>query len=220
MSGHERERLSAYLDDELHLDERTAVEAHLASCPECTAFLAQLVAANEAAAALPAEAPEGYFETLPARVRARLQPRKAAFAVRRVPVWTWAAAAALLLAVITPLTLRQTRPTPEAASSSLPAAAPPAPRKADSNAAARSSAPEAPPKASAPTLSRAGPSPPVVLPPAAQASAVVPPVAAAARPEAKDEAAHGVFSREPAAAPPDEPALARPEALADVESER
>ena len=57
---------------------------------------------DEAVASIAAEAPQGYFETLPARVRSRLEPKAA---TRRVPVWTWAAAAALLLAVVTPLTL-------------------------------------------------------------------------------------------------------------------
>jgi hypothetical protein len=104
MSGHERERLSAYLDGELAPAERAAVAAHLDACGECQARLAELGAADEAAAALPLEAPAGYFESFPARVRARLEPRPARRA-RRLPAWTWAAAAALLLAVVTPLTL-------------------------------------------------------------------------------------------------------------------
>jgi anti-sigma factor RsiW len=123
-SGHEHERLSAYLDGELAPAERARVAAHLEACAECTARLAELAAANEAMASLPSEAPQGYFESLPARVRARLEPRAVG---RRLPVWTWAAAAALLLAVVTPLTLLRQ---PDARSSlpagEIPAAAPPA----------------------------------------------------------------------------------------------
>ena len=118
MSAHERERLSAYLDGELAPAERAGVEAHLAACAECTAFLAELAAVDEAAAALPAEAPAGYFETFPARLRLRLEPRKPAAPVRRLPSWTWAVAAALVLAVVTPLTLREHgRPAPSDARS-------------------------------------------------------------------------------------------------------
>lgn len=217
MSGHERERLSAYLDGELPPGERDAVLAHLAACPECAAFLADLAAADEAAAALPVEAPEGYFETFPARVRARLRPRKAAFPARRVPAWTWAAAAALLLAVITPLTLRQVRPTEEMRSS-VPVTPPPVAMKADPDVAAGSHAFELGPRAS-PAAPRARPTPRVALPPAAPAPAVVPPVTDAAPPESKDEGAEGVFARAPAAPPPPDEALAKQDAPAGAESE-
>ena len=61
MNGHERERLSAYLDGELAPAERAKVAAHLGACAECAARLAELAAVDEAAAALPAEAPHGYF---------------------------------------------------------------------------------------------------------------------------------------------------------------
>lgn len=128
MSGHERERLSAYIDRELPPGERAAVEAHLAACPECAALLAELAAADEAAASLPAEAPDGYFEAFPGRVRARLEARRAAVPpARRVPVWTWAAAAALLLGVVAPLTLRQLRSPSVAAPSAVDAVRPSAP---------------------------------------------------------------------------------------------
>jgi len=102
MSGHEHERLSAYLDDALPPGERAQVAAHLDTCGECAARLAELAAVDGAVASLPYQAPQGYFEAFPARVRARLEPRAA---TRRLPVWTWAAAAALLLAIVTPLTL-------------------------------------------------------------------------------------------------------------------
>ena len=112
MSGHEHERLSAYLDGELPPEERAAVEAHLAACPDCASFLAELRAVDDAAASLPAEAPEGYFEGFPARVLARLEPRRPVEKPWRPPAWTWAAAAVLLLAVVTPLTLRSVRHEP------------------------------------------------------------------------------------------------------------
>lgn len=116
MSGHERERLCAYHDGELPLGERAAVAAHLAACPECTALLADMAAVDAAVASLPAGAPEGYFDALPSRVVARLgAAAKAPARTRRLPAWTWAAAAALLLAVVAPLTLRQPVPGPASA---------------------------------------------------------------------------------------------------------
>ena len=110
MSAHERERLSAYLDDELGAAARAVVEAHLGACAACREALAELAAVDDAAASLPAEAPEGYFDDFARRVRERgssRQPRAAAPARRRLPAWGWAVAAALLLAVVTPLTLRE-----------------------------------------------------------------------------------------------------------------
>ena len=55
MSGHDRERLSAYLDGELDPRERADVEAHLAACDACSELLARLAAARlgVGAAALP-----------------------------------------------------------------------------------------------------------------------------------------------------------------------
>jgi len=125
VSEHEHERLSAYLDGELPPEEMSAVAAHVAACPECAARLAEFAAVDEAAAALAATAPSGYFEALPGRMRTRLEPRRST--ARRLPAWTWAAAAALLLAVVTPLTLSkrsslQMEPTP---ARERPAAAPP-----------------------------------------------------------------------------------------------
>jgi negative regulator of sigma E activity len=112
MSAHERERLSAYLDGELTAAERAEVEAHLAACAACAALLATMGEVDDVARELPVEAPSGYFDSFPGRVRARIategapparpaRPR----AHRRLPAWTWAAAAALLLAVITPMTI-------------------------------------------------------------------------------------------------------------------
>jgi hypothetical protein len=222
MSGHERERLSAYLDGELPPQERAAVEGHLAACSECAAFLAELAAVDEAAASLPVEAPEGYFDSFPARVRSRLEAPKAAAARRRVPAWTWAAAAALLLAVVTPLTVRHLRPAPGEAPSTAAVALPPPPgtaeppRGEDARQAEPSSktvlgvAPPAPARSAAPA---APPAPRDTLRaalPAPEAAHEVP----------RDEAvAESRFAGEPAAAPPaPAPALAAPVALADAES--
>lgn len=219
MSGHERERLSAYLDRELPPDERAAVEAHLSACPECAAFLAELAVVDEAAASLPAEPPEGYFESFPARVRSRLEPPQAASPGRRVPAWTWAAAAALLLAVVTPLTLRQLRPAPAEAPSAPAALQPPgsAPEPKRAEEARRPEPPSTLPFRPVPR-GKGGPVPAAA--PAPAATAPVPPAA----PREKAEAD---FAREPVPLPPapaqavvarDETAAARAPAgnLADV----
>jgi Putative zinc-finger len=118
MSDHVRDRLDAYLDRELSEDERAEVSRHLTGCSECRLLLEEVAAVDEAARSLPADAPEGYFDTFAPRVKARLtRERRRAF---RPPVWSLAVAAALLLAVITPLTLREHEAPP-------PAAPPPAP---------------------------------------------------------------------------------------------
>jgi putative zinc finger protein len=232
VSTHERERLSAYLDDELDPAERAGVEAHLTACPECTAFLAELAAVDEAAAALPAEAPPGYFETFPARVRSRLQPRRARprpreapLSVRRFPAWTWAAAAALLLAVITPLTVRRALPPAPAraleprpsGSEGMPAVIPEPPRK-DLGAQAGAAEPKATPGPSAALPARPSG-------PAADRRAdrlrPLPPLATAAAPRQKrDEAAEGRFAPQPGAQPPDELGPSRQQAPAETGSER
>jgi hypothetical protein len=105
MSTHpSAEQLSAYLDQELPEAVRVSVEQHLRGCDACAAHLAELASVDEAARALPLEAPAGYFDDFAARVRGRLPARPAR---RTPPVWTWAAAAAVLLAVVTPLALRE-----------------------------------------------------------------------------------------------------------------
>lgn len=141
MSEHVRERLSAYLDRELAAADHDAVLAHLRGCEACRSHLAALTSVDKAARALPdVEAPARYFDTLPGRVRARLETTSAARLPRprpplgRLPVWTWAVAAALLLAVVAPLTLVRERrasltppPGPQA-SPAAPAAPPMTPR--------------------------------------------------------------------------------------------
>jgi hypothetical protein len=114
VTAHERERLAAWLDGALDPDERVEVEAHLAACSECARLVAEMEGVDEAVRAMPVEAPSGYFDQLPGRVRSRIESEDAKRAAAtpapargRVPAWTWAAAAALLLAVITPLTLER-----------------------------------------------------------------------------------------------------------------
>ena len=109
MSAHEEQRLSAWLDGELDEGARAAVEAHLARCAECRETLAALRAVDPAARELGVRAPEGDFDGFAARVRERIEAEAAVRrpASWRPPTWTWAVAAALLLAVVTPLTLHR-----------------------------------------------------------------------------------------------------------------
>jgi anti-sigma factor RsiW len=104
MSAHVLDRLSAYLDGELSPPDRALVAEHLAGCDECSRRLQALTIVDAAARELPAEPPRGYFSSFPGRVRRRLEgdTRERSW---RVPAWTWAAAAAALLAVVAPLTL-------------------------------------------------------------------------------------------------------------------
>jgi Putative zinc-finger len=108
MSAHPSpEQLGAYLDGELEASARAAVDAHLRECAECGAHLLDLSAVDDAARALPLSVPEGYFDEFAPRVRSRLARKTPAR--WRPPVWGLAAAAALLLAVITPLALQEHR---------------------------------------------------------------------------------------------------------------
>ena len=129
MSPHVDNDLSAYLDDELDGLTRKRIGAHLDGCDRCSARLAELAALDDLSREVEIEAPNGYFEALPGRVRNRLRDRAAPRWV--VPRWTWAAAAAALIAVLAPLTIQQGPDiTPEPARFSRPAAslptAPPA----------------------------------------------------------------------------------------------
>jgi hypothetical protein len=115
VSAHETERLSAWLDGELSTADRAAVAAHLAGCVECARLLEAMAAVEERLRESAVEAPPGYFAAFPERIRDRLgeaRPRRP----RRVPSWTWAVAAALLLAVVTPLTLRTRATAPPSSS--------------------------------------------------------------------------------------------------------
>jgi hypothetical protein len=109
MSAHVEERLGPYLDAELASDERAEVTAHLRECTACARLLEEMSAVDDTARSLPVEPPEGYFETFATRLGRKLRkPARPRFVP---PVWTLAAAAALLLAVLTPLTLQQRKAT-------------------------------------------------------------------------------------------------------------
>ena len=99
MNGHVEDRLSAYLDGELGADEREVVEAHLEGCRACERHLDELRSVDAAARELTVEAPPGYFESFPARVRSRLPAARP----RRVSAWLWAAAAVFALGALAPL---------------------------------------------------------------------------------------------------------------------
>jgi hypothetical protein len=115
-AAHPHDQLSAYLDGELSSEERAQVDAHLAGCSACGAQLAELAAVDALAREMPVEAPAGYFEALPARIRARVPPRRRA----TLPAWAMLVAASLLVAVIAPVVMQQlTR-----ARAPLPASAP------------------------------------------------------------------------------------------------
>lgn len=203
MSGHERERLSAWLDGELLPADRAQVDAHLAACAECSAFLADLAAADRAAAERPAEAPDGYFEGFAARVRGRIEAEAAEARPRRLPAWAWAAAAALVLAVVTPLTLRQPRPGPAA----LPATTAPEGSLARESVVPTPAARAVEPERKA-TL--AGPAPAQTLPAAPSAAS---PAGPAATERGKAE---GDFAREPSLAPPPPASVEARATLADA----
>jgi anti-sigma factor RsiW len=104
MSAHpSAEQLSAFLDQELPDGVRLSIEEHLGACDACAGHLAELASVDEAARSLPFQEPVGYFDDFASRVRGRLTVRPR----RTLPVWSWAAAAAVLLAVVTPLALRE-----------------------------------------------------------------------------------------------------------------
>ena len=101
MSGHLGERLSALLDGELSAGERAEAQVHLRECPACAQQLEELAVVDAMARDVPVEAPAGYFDELPGRVRTRLRARPRA---RRAPLAVWAAAAAavVMVAVVAP----------------------------------------------------------------------------------------------------------------------
>jgi Putative zinc-finger len=127
VSAHVVDRLSAYLDGELEAADRREVEAHLRLCGECARHLEDLAAVDELARALPLEAPGGYFETLPARVRFKVAAGRRRGP--RLPVWSWAVAAALLLAVVTPALLKRNPELAEVPRSVAPVPAAPLPSR-------------------------------------------------------------------------------------------
>src|SRR5687767_1283417 len=122
MSEHPETALSAYLDGELPPLERSALADHIAGCPACRDRLAELAAVDALARELPVDAPAGYFDALPGRIRTRLPVR----ARTRIPGWAMLAAAAALVAVVAPLTLLERHREAPAAAPALPQAAGPA----------------------------------------------------------------------------------------------
>lgn len=126
MSGHLGERLSALLDGEMSAADRAEAEAHLRDCAACARDLEELASVDALARELTVEAPAGYFEELPGRVRARVRARRR----RRVApaaVWAAAAAAVVMVAVVAPLALRRAPSIVPASSPVVPAATPAVP---------------------------------------------------------------------------------------------
>jgi hypothetical protein len=123
VSGHPGERLSAYLDGELSADDRAEVQVHLRECADCAHALEELAAVDAFARELPVEAPAGYFEELPGRVRARVRrPVRAP----RLAVWAAVAAAAVMAVVVTPVMLQRESSVVAPAAQAVPEAPAPA----------------------------------------------------------------------------------------------
>lgn len=133
MSAHVLELLSAYLDDELVPADRAAIGFHLRDCAGCSRRLEEIAAVDALARALPAQAPTAYFDDFAARVRAGVVAPAPVRTRRRFPIWTLAAAAGLLLTVLTPTLVRKQSMTPPAS---------PAPAATDSFAAATPAEPQ------------------------------------------------------------------------------
>ena len=124
MSTHVWDRLSAYIDRELAQTERAAVDAHLRECADCARAVEEMRAVDALARGQEVEAPSGYFEGLPGRLRTRLSPR----APLRVAPWAVALAAGLAVAVVAPLVLRDSpMPHPAVRQASVPPPAAPTP---------------------------------------------------------------------------------------------
>jgi hypothetical protein len=183
MGPHITELLSAFMDGELGARERAEVDLHLRACPPCARHLEELRAVDSAARALPLRVPDGYFEAFRGTLRERL-PRGRPATRRLPPSWALAAAAAVVLALITPRLLRETRPpavpaapapaTPAAGTIGRPAATPPpaAPKKDTATAAdsaatreGRAKPPAAKSAARAPGDRLASSAPPYAAPP-------------------------------------------------------
>lgn len=69
------QRVSGYLDGDLRPRPRAAVERHLAACPDCEGYVAQVRRVVEASRSLPAPAlPEGLLDVLSAQWRQVRRP--------------------------------------------------------------------------------------------------------------------------------------------------
>lgn len=152
MSAHVASRLSAFLDRELTEGEAKEVRQHVADCEACAGRLRELEGVDRVFAEMPADPPAGYFDSFAARVRGRietapsLRPGTARWpGLLRLPAWSWAVAAALLLAVLLPrLPWDGGRPRSRAEREGT-AAAPPAAQTAAGERFARAPASPAPP---------------------------------------------------------------------------
>jgi putative zinc finger protein len=192
---HPREALSAYLDGELREDERRAVDLHLAACPSCARELEELASLDALARdAVPPEAPAGYFDDLPSRVRARIRaPRR-----RTSPLWLVPLAAGVMVAVLAPQVLRDRAAQEQPAKDDAPRAQAPAPAATLPEADAAKTVEQAPmPQRVQPTARE--PKREEAAPLAKQA----PPATVAVREElrARDDAVRAPFAAPPPAAP-------------------
>jgi len=219
VSAHVLDLLSMYLDGELAAGARAEVDTHLRGCAACARRLEELAAVDAAARELPVPAPPGYFEALPARVRARLPaPRRKA-----PPVWVWAAAAGLALAGLAPLILRHAAgPGPDAARTEQEQRLAPPPAAAATEPEAQASAPPARAESdqvaakdelavkevrTPPASSPAATSPPALVRRSAENAAGAPPPPA---PQVQKHA--GPWAQAPAAAPAPAPQVHASEA--------
>ncbi|MCU0240858.1 MAG: zf-HC2 domain-containing protein [Vicinamibacteria bacterium] len=107
MTAHVQDRLSAYWDNALESTERMAVEGHLSICEECRQALQEIAEVDGWLRDMPVEAPPFYFTRLPGHIRDRLNA-DAAKIPWRLPAWSWAAAAALIMAIAIPLIVIET----------------------------------------------------------------------------------------------------------------
>lgn len=105
-----RLRLDAYANGSLPPAEAAALEDHLSTCADCAGFLEAAEAAPAEIAALPKSIPPG-SDLWPA-IHARMRPR--GIAGRRTPGWLLAAAAILLVAVSSGVTVLLVRSSPRA----------------------------------------------------------------------------------------------------------
>jgi hypothetical protein len=243
MGPHVTESLSAYMDDELAAAEREAVSAHVRGCPSCARHLEELRAVDAAAREMPLHVPDGYFEAFRGSLRKRLEGSRPAASRPLVPAWALAAAAALVLAVLTPRLLRDARapgatatpPVPASTLAAPPPAEPPLAegqkdaRPADADALALRREPPAPAQSAGTRLQKqraleqpaAPPAarPAVPPPPPAANAAAAPPARGADAPAAAKEEADALRALGYTGAPAQEDGFARKPQAATAEAE-
>jgi hypothetical protein len=241
MGPHVTESLSAYMDDELAAAEREAVAAHVRGCPSCARHLEELRAVDAAAREMPLHVPDGYFEAFRGSLRKRLEGTRPA-SRPLVPAWALAAAAALVLAVLTPRLLRDARapaatappPVPASTLAAPPPATPP-PAEGQRDARPADADAEAPRREPPPPAQSAGTrlqkqraleqpaAPPaartVVPPPPPAANAAAPPARGADAPAAAKEEADELRALGYAGEPAQEDGFARKPQAATAEPE-